>query len=392
MILYVTRNRLLLSMTGFFSFYSILTVFLTVIYLYGLNVHIERLRNNNLYLICCFILLFFSMFRGVEVGGDLNEYLPYFERIKDYNSIKDLFQYSLISGYEFGFGVICRIINLFTNSPRGFIIITSFLSLIGPFYFIYHYSNEKIFSLILYVLNGFYNISFNSVRQALAMSFAILALCALLKCKTRKYLILTIVATLVHTSAFVSFFFFPIYKLRQHKKIVFISIVSSFVLFVLLKYFLLQYFISTALTKYDDNMSEALVAGTGYNLLLVRIIILFICIQVLKMTKNNLNIQSYYMFKFLMLLVLFSVFIQLCSTLMATIMRLSYYLYLPIIVLLPNLLHYIKNIRKRRILYLSTYMLFFCLMCITFLSSPNGLNTNQTATIPYVFLDGVFIW
>lgn len=379
-------------MFGFFSFYSILLLALTLLY-----IPIIYMPRNEKYLRGVFwgealLLLLLATCRGENVGGDLESYIPVFYNSESYNSFLGLVQYSVLSGYELGFVLICKTINFFDSTARSFIVITSILSFIGPFYIIYKLSSNKIFSLYFFFLSGFYNIFFNSVRQALAISVVMFSIILLIKNKRFFFFVCVIIASLIHSSAIFSLLFYPISKLKYSFRKTIILIMVFISIFILFGNLILKLLIANVFSKYLDNESDAIVSGTGYGLLAVRVFVLFFCLLVFNSVKRKMDIDSFRINRMLLYSLVIAVLCQLYASLFANLTRLSYYFYLPIAILIPNIFDKIKDTHTRRFLYFGTFVFFYVLMCLTFLSPVKGMDINVTGTIPYIFLDGIFSW
>lgn len=378
-------------MFGFFSFYSFLIIALTILYgIYDYRGK-EEFKERSFYL-GCFVLLFFAASRGESVGGDLAEYIPLFHGLND-SSITEIFMTSLMSGYEIGFVLLCKLINLISDESRFFIIVTSICSLLGPFFLVVRYSENKWYSILMYPLLSFYTISLNNVRQAIAISIIMFAIHFLLQQRKLSFLCCVVIASFMHTSAVFSLLFYPLTRWQySFKKVVFL-ITSLLVVFFLLGSFLFNYMLANVFTRYLNETGDSYTeTGTGYGLLVVYIFIVAICLVLFQKGYADMDSQSYNINKLFLLSVIAAVFIQAFASYMAALSRLVYYFYLPIIVLLPNLIGNIRKTPVRRLLFIAMFLFFYGLASFTFLSPVGESGMNSTDTIPYVFLNGVFSW
>lgn len=378
-------------MFGFYSFYSILVLVMTLLYVPVYTQKNTRLKDNYFHIVC-FVLLFFAMCRGESVGGDLESYIPLFQRSDTYQTIAEVFQTTLFSGYEIGFVFLCKVLSLISFDSRWFIAATSILTLIGPFYFIKKHSNNRGLSLLLYVLLGFYNVSFNNVRQAIAVSIIMISLCYLLEGKKWFFLIGVLLATSMHTSAIFTVLFLPLVGFKYSPRKVVLTIIASVGLFIVIGSFLYQYLISNIFTRYLEETGDTYTTGGGYGLLLVYITVAAFCIAVFNRERKIMNVIEFNANKTFLLSFLVVILVQAFALYMAAIARLSTYFYLPLIVLLPNLLDQIKNTSFRRGAKVGVFVFYYALACYTFLSPVGNSNMNPTDTIPYVFLDRLFVW
>lgn len=128
-----------------------------------------------------------------DVGTDyFNTYVDGFEIIKNGSSIRDG-----------GFGIISKIVLLFTNDYAGLFIASSLLIGIFVYLAIFEQSENIVFSIILYMITCEYFISMNMVRQSLATAIFLYAIKYLQNKKYKKYIICILIAITIHTSAII---------------------------------------------------------------------------------------------------------------------------------------------------------------------------------------------
>lgn len=161
---------------------------------------ISWLRSKPLQLILISFLIFVVGFRSLHVGTDTeNYYLFYYRIINDYN---------LESRYE----PLYQLINyLVVKLQLGFEWVTFLSSVLTiiPLYFAFNKSSRfPIFSWFVYIAFCYYFQSFNIMRQSIAMSWVLLAICYLDSNKSffdkdsnRKTIIFTSIAILFHYTA-----------------------------------------------------------------------------------------------------------------------------------------------------------------------------------------------
>lgn len=343
--------------------------------------------QNRLYMFLASVVLLFAICRGESVGGDLAEYIPLFQRSAEYSSIFEILGTTLMSGYEVGFLALCKFINYLSADSRCFIVVTSILSLIGPLFFINKYSKNKVFSLLLFILLGLYNFSFNNVRQSIAISVVMFAVHFLIQGRKWHFLFLVVLATSMHTSAIFSLLFLPLKSFRYTSRRVVKLTIFGIIIFFVFGTVLFQFLLSNIFTKYVGELDGANVAGTGYGLLCVYIVVVTICSALFKKKKSFYNENDMIICTFLLYSLMLAVLIQAFATYMANITRLANYFYIMLIILVPNIVEYTSN---KKFWYMSFFLFYFLLACMTAWSPTGTLNTNSTDTIPYVFLDNVF--
>ena len=116
------------------------------------------------------------------------------------------------SGIEYIFRLLTKIISLISENERFYFGVLAFLM----FYFFYlfcYYQKDKIsmYYILWYFLLIYYGMSYNIVRQTLAMCIVMFAIHYYIENKVKKYMILVTVAALFHTSALIMI---PIYFLK----------------------------------------------------------------------------------------------------------------------------------------------------------------------------------
>ena len=379
-------------MFGFFSFYSILISLLAFFYI-PLSTNRDTKKQDHYFYLASIVLFFFAAFRAETVGGDLESYLPLFQESKYDSSLSEIYNSSLVYGYEIGFLVLCRLINFISTDGRAFIFITTLLSLIGPFLIVKNYSSNKTYSLFLYVLLGFYTFSMNSIRNAIAVSIVMIAISFLLNNKKSLYFIFILVATTIHTSAIVSVLLFPLVNWHFSLKKILVFIVLLLGFFFILGPYLFSYLLSNVFTQYLDKSGDVYsLSGTGYSLLAVVAFVATICLLIYQNVSKEFDETSQRLNTFFLLSVLLSVLMQAFSTYMAALTRLTNYFYVQVIVLLPTLISNIRNVGIRRLVYVAMFVFFLFIACITFLAPVGDSKVNSSDTIPYVFLNGLFSW
>lgn len=116
--------------------------------------------------------------------------------------------------YEQGFVLINRVVGVFTDDHQWLFAVMSFAT-IGLYYrFIVRMSLNPALSVFVFVFGGFYLESFNLVQQSLAIAILLNTLELAMRRKPAKFLIITLIAVTVHSSAFVWFAVWPLMWVR----------------------------------------------------------------------------------------------------------------------------------------------------------------------------------
>lgn len=375
-------------MYSFFSFYFLFLVFYIA---YAIFVNALYSKSNlNIKKRGVMFFLFLPLFilsgmRGIDVGGDLAFYIPYFEQM---GSTKNFSEMMGVSGHEPGYQILTKAISLLNTDNRCFLLCTSFLSILGPFFFIYKMSNAPTLSVLMYYAMGFYTNTFNNVRQSLALSFIFIAYSYLFYNKKIKFLFFALIAFSIHFSAIVVLFCYPLIVKKINIKKQFTLLLASSALFVVIGSSFLLFFIGLInlyTVKYDDDFGGKMgEVGVGYGMLTLYLIIYLFFIYIYMKVKRNTSVEQRNQIRVILLFQLLSVIIQMYSTLFPSMLRLSSYFFIPIIVSIP----YLYSVCRDRILriYIPCFSLLLCTFFFytTYSFVPSG-GSNSQGVIPYIF-------
>lgn len=203
-------------------------MFLYLIIILLLLVCSKRKENwiVNLFTVILFLI---AILRDYSVGTDTLNYLDYFRSIgSDYAIL-----FADTGGRtELGYNALCVFCNRVGLSYRWLMILEAFLFIVPISYVLKKETKYPIISLLLLVLLGFYFNSFNISRQMMAIAFIFLSLYYYSKNNNKNALIFFIFAFLMHTSALIAIFVYPLKYIKLNYKIwaliVIISLISSY--------------------------------------------------------------------------------------------------------------------------------------------------------------------
>ena len=368
-------------MYGFQSLYFYFFLFYFC-YAYIICLKITVKRNNYITATILFLPLFFlAAMRGETVGGDLRNYIPAFTEIcKEQNIVR-----ILESGYEPGYSLLNKLIGSISPTPRFLLISTSFLSLIGPCYLIYKYSNNIWLSLIMYCMMGFYTTTFNIIRQSIAVSFFFLSFPHLLNRNAKKFFLYSALSISMHYSAIALLLVFPLTKRELSLKRTVLYTIIVIGLYILFSSSLLGTIITLFFVKYNPESIMEAHSGTGWNLLILYITIFFLFFLIFLRRRKYLLPEERKMVNTLIVFLLLSTYFQLFATSYAFVSRMGLYYYVPIIITIPKIL----SIVRAPILKLSviSMMVFLCIFHFyKAYSYDEDAGTNAHDIIPYVFI------
>lgn len=175
------------------------------------------------------ILLFFSMFRGDDVGTDTKNYMDVYDRISN------LFLYDANFTFKGGrtellYYYLCSYIYLNNYNPKIIIYVFSLITFVFLYLGCKKNKIDTCLFLLFYVLSTSYIISFNVARQFAAISICFYATSFLTENNLKKilFVVLVLLASLIHTSSilFVLLLFSDKIQIDRFKIGVFIYIFS----------------------------------------------------------------------------------------------------------------------------------------------------------------------
>ena len=182
--------------------------------LFGLAIMKKESKYKKIYLFVSFILLGgIAAIRTENVGVDTLQFHDAYLRIGNLNWLE-----LSTERYEMGFSILCRILNYISENPQLLISVTAIFINFSVIRFIYKYSKDVVFSILLYILLNFYFSYMNIMRQALAIAILLWAFDAIKNNKKIRYFILVVLATLFHGSAILGLAYIILLKFKYKQK------------------------------------------------------------------------------------------------------------------------------------------------------------------------------
>jgi len=144
-------------------------------------------------------LWLFVGLRSNYTGVDTIGYVESFQKIVNikWEGIKDAYN------RDHGFHYFVKFIRSMTDSVVVFKLVTAFLSLVGVFDLCYHNTKRPVLALYFYVTIGNLFFVMTGMRQAIAMSFCMLAVRYIQKRKIIPFVLLVLIAVQFHHSAYI---------------------------------------------------------------------------------------------------------------------------------------------------------------------------------------------
>lgn len=305
-------------------------------------------NNTVLYVFffCFFILL---TIRASTVGIDTPNYLRKFH-MSAYLTWLEIFTES---ESEIGFGIITKLISVFTTNDQVYLGIMSAL-ILSPIAYLYSKESEKPFlTMTMFMILPMFGMSFSGLRQAIAISLAVPAYFQLKKRNKIKFILIIVVSMMFHRSSFILFIMYPVYYMKMNKKRLYLIIP-----FILAVYFFRENIFSFLLQIlsfiYTDHEWE-LTNTSAWAMLALFIVLLVFCfifVDENKADEDILGLRNY---------LIISVILQCFSSINVLAMRMNYYFLIFLPILIPKVMCRVsgKNTFTCRVIN--------CILCLYFL-------------------------
>jgi len=171
-------------------------IFLIIVWALVFRIGKKSRIKDIIYVVICFCQLFLISAYRFRVGYDYEAYAIGFF-VMGIEGFSKMVYYD----WEIGYILLNKLLGCFTVSQGSIMILTSFLSLIGPGYLIARHSKNPFISVFLYVNFYLFYLDMNFIRQAIAMSIICFAYGFLRDKKFWHFLLLVILASTFHFSA-----------------------------------------------------------------------------------------------------------------------------------------------------------------------------------------------
>lgn len=339
-----------------------------------ISLNIFRLKKNKICYVLFVVIFFLLSFIRWNVGTDWESYYLTFMA----KNIKDMYMVN-----EIGYKVLNNIVANLTSSYTVMLFILAVILFSSKYITIWKLSKLPIISLLLCL--SFYRGDIYFIRQHIAAAICLFGSYYYLKNKIFKFTVITLCATLIHSSSII---FFIIYffkdKLGYKKRNYIILMIISIFFIPFMKEFM--YFLSKILDGigvYGYKIKRYLDAGHNMfgattknlfhlyfsaisNKLFINIIFI---IKLRKLDKKDKMIFDIYYFGTLIYILLFSISSQ--------ILRINIFFEMFAIILLANYIKYIKK-NKNRIFWL------FLIIIYAYLKLLSGLGSQPPGVyLPY---------
>ena len=215
------------------------------------NVNYQK-RNIASLSVFFIILTILVMLRHEGVGNDTRNYIHIFNNFSNM-PWSSLFKDKL----EIGFVLYNKIVSIFSKDPRFFLALTAIIINCIIYKTYKRLCVDSSLTIVLFCTLSTFIMLFSGIRQMLAVAIGFIAYEFVRNKKLVAFIIVVCFAVLVHTSAFMLFFMYPIYHANVTKKWLYIVIpvlcliwVFNRPIFTVLSVFIERY------TKYDASITS----------------------------------------------------------------------------------------------------------------------------------------
>lgn len=286
-------------------------------------------------------LLFLLGFKDPFLGSDMASYIPAFDNREASFSLEPDYVY----GFEIGFLNYMSLVKMISSDNQVFILISALVILIPIAILIYKYSKNPMISIFIYTSWYLYYFSFSGLRQAIAVSICVIATLFMLRKRLIPFILTTVLASTIHTSALVFLFAYPLYWLKISTKVKLFAFFGMLLVLLMFKDIIsLVADIVFRDNHYSGHINTATTGGVT-----IAIVYMFFALFQIFYNKNGTN-------PYISILLLIST-IQFTGGYSQTIPRIAYY-FLPLFALsFPEALSAIND--KTRSIYTAVLIVLF---------------------------------
>lgn len=350
--------------------YYLLIGIIGLVSIFTINIKNKYNRNKMVISIGCIAIIMVQGLRSFYVGIDLLGSNPNYAAgyIHAFRYAKELsfLAYNNLFQYEIGYSIYSQIISKLNVNDQVYLFIVAMTIIIPIGYTWIKNSKMPGISVFIYITLGFFAFSFSGLRQAIAISIIVFSFNYINQRNFIKFLICLVLAISFHTTAFVFVFAYPLYHIKLNNKH-FIIMVPFFILIYLLRSRL--YLLFYSLYKGIHGSVE----NTGAYTMLFVMIGVFILAHIFGPNrKDNIKFNAYKNY------LLIAIFIQIFASQSNTIMRIGYYYYVFITLLIPEV---IRNQKDKNIQILASIIIVLALLYFFQYTTGSG----QMNVSPYYF-------
>ncbi|MGV2804703.1 hypothetical protein GNF85_13655 [Clostridium perfringens] len=332
-----------------------------------------KIKNRKYFLVLAFLVMALIVgLRSASVGEDTLMYIDVAKASKhlSWNEILLGFPKSAWSINEYGFSnkidtlflLLNKFIMMIFNEPHIVIIICSILTNALFAKFIYDNTDSVFLATLVYLCDSIFMMSFNGMRQCLAISLAIQSHKKFKEKQILKGIFWIILGGLVHQSALIYLLFIPLWFIKNKKKSLKYILILAIALPNIITF--IEKIVSIFSPYYASYLTTSFwsVSLGGTLLLWLFIIIIIIYLLLINFRNDELYILIYYL--------LFYLSFEIIGIKFTTISRVALFFRTYLILFIPLAEKYMG---KNKIYFNLAILILFILEFISYASSPARL-------------------
>lgn len=298
----------------------------------------KNIDKNKLYLFLSSIpIVVLAGLKGQYIGSDTPNYFAHYEEAVDHS-----LKYMLENGrYEIGYQLYVKALTFISYSPHFLFFITAIVFISCVCIFIYNNSSDMYLSFMLYMTLGFFAFSLSGIRQTIAIGICLLSFESIKQRKPFKFLLIVLIAATFHTTAII---FIPAYFIA-YRKVDTKSLIITAIIFVTIIFggeAVITYASSSLGYKYGIEGSE----GGEFTALILLVLFVGTLIykkNILKRKESNIVLIN---------LLLITLFMWYLRSLSQIVERASFYYFITVIALVPEIVYSVKNKLYKSLIYI----------------------------------------
>lgn len=314
------------------------------------------------------MLLVLLLLRHDSVGRDLQSYEFIFNHIS-----RATWTRALSRSSEFAWSFMNKVVAEMGGNFRWVIILSAVLSVFWIAKAYVKYSEDTALVIALFIITSNFVFLFSGLRQSISISLGFLALEFVRRKKLSLFILVSVLAMLFHTSAFMLLFMYPLYHLKINKK----SLVFVVPLLAVIYLFNEQIFSMLGLLLNEFTEYDTTIAQTGSITMLVLFAIFAVFAYVIP-DEDKLDADTLAMRNFLLL----ALIVQMFAPLHVIAMRMGYYYIAFIPLAIPRIISRCST-RMAQVAKTARQVMLLFFLVYFFYSAPKD---NVLYTFPYYFL------
>lgn len=356
-----------------------MTLYILMLLFYLICMWIElqnkRLTKKRIWIIFLIIPLFILVgFRGIDIGNDTGNYYRIYNTISK-ESILSNIDYRMESGYI----IIMRFFGFLGCNYLTFQLIVSFFIYFSLGKFLYKYSENIAFSILVFICLRFMFFTMNIVRQCIAISILFYSVKYIEKKELLKFISIVILASTFHNSAiiFILFYCFSYIRFSLRKATIFSLI---FIILGTLASPIVNIFFEGRYIGYFDSQYSDMDGNVAVYLQLLSYILFVLLAYFTNYYKEIGHIKKNFVMRISFTASMLAMYLGFISLNLALLDRLIAYFSVYYIIYLPSLLKYLK---RNKIILLIGYCIFIYLFLYFYIITKYRQSWNHV--IPYHF-------